>query len=108
LEQGAAVDGKDDYGNTALHFASQEGHTEMVRLLLENGAVVVVKNMCGETALDVTKANGHSEVATLLSERMNESRHTQTATIAATNVATSGNSNRKLEAEINQVCYMHG
>jgi hypothetical protein len=37
---------------------------------------------------------------------MKEAHHAQAAaTIAANNVATSGNSNRKLKAKINQVCY---
>jgi ankyrin repeat protein len=68
LENGAAVDAKINNGNTALHFASGNGHTETVRLLLENGAAVEVKNEKRETALDVAKATGHSEVVALLSE----------------------------------------
>jgi ankyrin repeat protein len=36
--RGANVDFQDDNGWTALHFASQEGHIEIVRLLLEKGA----------------------------------------------------------------------
>jgi hypothetical protein len=51
LEMGAAVNGKDIGGFTALHIASQEGHLETVCLLLEKGAVVDGKNNNGDTAL---------------------------------------------------------
>jgi hypothetical protein len=69
------------------------------------GAAVEAKNEKGAMALDVAKGNDCLEVVALLSDRMNESHHTQAATIAANNVATSGNSNTKPEAKINQVCY---
>jgi ankyrin repeat protein len=66
LENGAAVDGKDTYGWTALHKASSYGYLEIVLLLLESGATVDGKNKDKKMALDVAKEKGHSEVVTLL------------------------------------------
>src|SRR5688572_23791761 len=38
LAKGANIDAKTRYGVTALMFAADKGHTEVVRLLLEKGA----------------------------------------------------------------------
>jgi ankyrin repeat protein len=38
LDAGADVNGRGDGGFTALHSAAQNGHVELVRLLLERGA----------------------------------------------------------------------
>ena len=40
LEYGAKTNTESKNGFTALHVASQEGHTDMVSLLLEHGAEV--------------------------------------------------------------------
>ena len=51
---------------TALQLAAEEGHWEVVKLLLEAGAYDWSAN--GYTALDSASANGHSEVVSLLLE----------------------------------------
>ncbi len=35
---GAQLDAKDEFGRTALHWATIKGHTEVVRVLLQAGA----------------------------------------------------------------------
>lgn len=47
---------------TLLHFAAQQGHLELVRLLLEHHANVYALNHEGHTFLDVTWASGHEEI----------------------------------------------
>jgi ankyrin repeat protein len=52
-----------------LWMASINGHTDVVRLLLENGADVNVRpiiNNIGWTALKVAKAKGYTEIVQLL------------------------------------------
>jgi ankyrin repeat protein len=43
--------------NTALHAASENGHSEVVNLLLSRGADPLLKNDYGETAQDLHKFN---------------------------------------------------
>jgi ankyrin repeat protein len=49
IEQGAKVDEKDQFGNTALHLALR--HPDVVRLLLDSGADVNARNAMGNTPL---------------------------------------------------------
>ena len=52
LAAGMDVNGKDYYGETALHYAADKGHKEIVELLIANGADVNAKLMYGTTPLD--------------------------------------------------------
>jgi len=54
LDKGVDVDEGDDSwpGMTPLHYAADEGHTEVVELLIANGADVNAKNDEGGTPLD--------------------------------------------------------
>ena len=52
--------------NTALIMASQEGHTEIVAMLLEKGANVNAKTKDGRRALFLASANGHAEIVAML------------------------------------------
>lgn len=44
---------------TALFPAARNGHTEVVKLLIQSGASVMNKDASGETALFDTAGNGH-------------------------------------------------
>jgi ankyrin repeat protein len=52
------VDSKTDDGITALHLAAQEGHAEVVRILLEAGASASITTPQGETPLQLAVRNG--------------------------------------------------
>jgi outer membrane protein assembly factor BamB len=70
LEGGADIKGKTRYGATALTFAADKGHVEVVRLLLERGADPNAQDtFYGMRALDMALANSHDGVAALLLER---------------------------------------
>jgi ankyrin repeat protein len=49
-------------------WASQEGHTEIVELLLQNGADVHQLNYLDESCIGLATARGHHEIAELLLE----------------------------------------
>jgi hypothetical protein len=69
LTNDALVNAK-NYGATALWMAAEEGHTEIVRLLLERGADANTKeDISGFTALMSASVNGHTEIVALLLEK---------------------------------------
>jgi hypothetical protein len=68
LENGAAVGAADRNEQTPLHWASGNGHVEVVKLLLENGAAVGAADGDGQTPLYWASENGHVEVVKLLLE----------------------------------------
>ena len=47
-------------------YASENGHTEVVKLLLDTGADVNAQNADGETALIIASRYGNKEIAELL------------------------------------------
>lgn len=51
------MDVQDEYGWTALHYASREGQLEAVQFLLKKGANIEIKNNKGETPFDIVKKN---------------------------------------------------
>ncbi len=53
-------------GWEAIHVAAQQGHTEIVRLLLDRGASPNEKTKAGETPLELALRGKHPEVAALL------------------------------------------
>ncbi|PNH00147.1 Ankyrin repeat domain-containing protein, partial [Tetrabaena socialis] len=53
-------------GETALHRASNQGHTEVVEVLLRAGADVAAKSSNGWTALHWASEKGHTEVVAAL------------------------------------------
>ena len=52
--------------NTALHYASKEGHVEIVEILLDNDANVNAKNNDGQTALILASIYGHKDTVDML------------------------------------------
>jgi len=54
-ENGADANVKIYYGSTVLHLASKEGHTEIVKLLLDNGANVIAQDVNDKTALELVE-----------------------------------------------------
>jgi ankyrin repeat protein len=66
LDKGAAVDAKNNFGNTALLIASGNGQAEVVKLLLDRGAAVNLGNNQNVTPLLMAAQNGDVDVVTLL------------------------------------------
>ena len=65
---GDHVDSRDRGGKTALMHASEHGHLEVARLLVEAGADIHCLNHDGKTALMYASVSGHLGVARLLVE----------------------------------------
>ncbi|MBP3546584.1 MAG: ankyrin repeat domain-containing protein [Alphaproteobacteria bacterium] len=57
---------KDDYLKKAFSIAIENGHTEIVELLLKNGAEINETDEIGNTALMYAAENGHKEIVKLL------------------------------------------
>lgn len=68
LERGADLSLVDSDGRTALHLASEQGHLDIVSLLVNSAcADVNSRNGCGQKAVDVA---GNDQVRALLSQAM--------------------------------------
>ena len=65
---GADVDKWDDIKNTALHYASQNGYPEIVKILIENCAFNDVTNLNSETPLHLAAKSGSVECMKILIE----------------------------------------
>ena len=63
------LDEKDEGGRTALMRASENGHTKVVKLLLDKGASVDEKDERGRTALVWASMEGHAKVVKLLLDK---------------------------------------
>jgi hypothetical protein len=67
LKAGAEVNSRDEYGSTALSWASYRGNKDLVKLLLaQPGIKLDETNLDGETALMVAAENGYSEIVEML------------------------------------------
>ena len=70
LDKGADVNAKTRYGATALTFAADKGHIEIVKLLIARGADVNAQDTFYQMrAIDMAMTNNHAAVVTLLLER---------------------------------------
>lgn len=66
VHKGAAVNAKDGFGLTALHYACDHNHLAIVKFLVSEGADVTVKQWEGRTPLDHATLNGNVEIAEYL------------------------------------------
>jgi ankyrin repeat protein len=57
LRAGANVNGRDNYGRTALLAAARDGNADIVRLLLEHGADLTCRDKDGRTAAQAAVRN---------------------------------------------------
>ena len=55
IQAGGDVNEQTEYGSTALHAASREGHVEVITALLAAGADKTMKDEDGRTPYDVAK-----------------------------------------------------
>ncbi|XP_069498133.1 KN motif and ankyrin repeat domain-containing protein 4 [Ambystoma mexicanum] len=64
---GADVNVQDDDGNSALMIACQNGHVEIIKLLLaQPGCNIALTNKVGNSALSIVSQSAHSSIAGLL------------------------------------------
>ena len=66
LDVKANFEAEDEYGQTPLSWAAQNGHTEVVKLLLDVKANIKAEDKSGQTPLSLAAQNGHTEVVKLL------------------------------------------
>jgi Ankyrin repeats (many copies) len=66
LNQGAALDTRDEHGRTPLMLAVMQGRLDVVRLLLNRGADPNIADSAGRTPLQQAKQDNLREVAALL------------------------------------------
>jgi len=66
IEHKAEVNAKSTFGETPLHFAAAEDHTNVAELLLANHAEVNAKDSRGWTPLHIAAAKGYKDVVKLL------------------------------------------
>ncbi|XP_041088473.1 synphilin-1-like isoform X2 [Polyodon spathula] len=59
-EQGISLDEVDQYGNSAVHIASQHGHLGCIQTLVEYGANVTIQNQQGEKPSQSAERHGHT------------------------------------------------
>lgn len=63
------VEQRDQAGRTALMFASSEGHTNLIELLLDKGSIVETRDKDGLTALCWACVRGRVAVVQILLDR---------------------------------------
>ncbi len=68
LQRGAKVNDRDESGWTALMVAVTRNRPELVRLLLENDADINIKNLKGDTALEIAEKFGKIEVVKVIKD----------------------------------------
>lgn len=66
LAQGADINGRNGYGNTALIVAAQQGRSETVLALLANGADINATGSLDRTAMHWAVLGGHVDAVTAL------------------------------------------
>jgi hypothetical protein len=69
LDGHADIDAKDRYGDTALHLALKNKHTDTAELLISRGADVNAKGALGDTPLHVSVYEGQTDMAAVLRQK---------------------------------------
>jgi hypothetical protein len=72
IEAGFNMDAIDSKGNTLLHVAAQNGHTDIVALLCDLGCTVGARNLSGITAIDCARRYNYGRLVKLLEEAQEE------------------------------------
>lgn len=60
------MDGRDQFGNTPLIIACQNGHARLAKVLLRHGAAVAAANRSGNTGLHYAVSFGFAPLADFL------------------------------------------
>lgn len=58
IENGANLEDKEEHGWTSIYIAAQNGHVEVVKVLIKKGANVLAKDSFGKTSICVTTKEG--------------------------------------------------
>ncbi|GMI79034.1 hypothetical protein HRI_001572700 [Hibiscus trionum] len=91
IENGAAIDGSDQHGWTALHRAAFKGRTDAVRMLIDKGIDIHSKDEDGYTALHCAVESGHAEAVELLVKKGADVEATTNKGVTALQIADSLN-----------------
>ena len=67
-QNGIEVDARDNYGRTPIHWASEEGHLEVLQYLVQQGADVRIPDGMARTPLHWACYRGHQKCVTYLRE----------------------------------------
>ena len=57
---------RDDHRFSLLHWASREGHSGIVEMLINRGARINATNMGDDTALHLAAAHGHRDIVMMV------------------------------------------
>ncbi len=66
LKNGADIEAKESYGDTALNIAAENGHLEIVKYLIESGANIENLGGAAKTPLMNAAFDGHAEIVIVL------------------------------------------
>lgn len=58
IQHEAKINIKDNRGRTSLHYATESGHEDIVKLLMQNGADAKIRTP-GETPMEMAQMNGN-------------------------------------------------
>jgi len=67
LGSGADINAKGEHGYSPLHDAVEQGHIDVVKLLVDRGASIAIKNTDGDTPTELAKLLNETEIYRFLS-----------------------------------------
>ncbi len=68
---------RDDHRFSLLHWASREGRTNIVDMLIQRGARINATNMGDDTALHLAASHGHRDILLMVSRAAGQPRPSQ-------------------------------